>query len=376
MLICGGLAVDPAARTVTSGPIGVADGRIIVADGAPAEPLVEADGLFVLPGLIDAHTHLVPFLSPDAGARVSSAARAMRETVAAGVTTVRDLGGDLAAVLAARRMARGAGFLGSDVLVAGPMLTVPHGHGSASSHGLALSSPAEMAAVVHALCDAGVDHIKVVTSGANGLHQMPVETMRVAIDTARSRSRPVAVHAHLQEEQIAAAVELGATTIEHGFALHRRPATIGLMARQGTYLCPTLRVIESVRQHPDHYGQRLIPAAWQDAIDSVAAAASAGVKLIAGTDAGIFGVTGADLWREVSLISDCTGSRWDGLRAATCIAAEALGLTDRGNLSRGSRADLVLLRRDPLVEDINARDVALVIREGQPVGGDGAGCAQ
>lgn len=144
------------------------------------------------------------------------------------------------------------------------------------------------------------------------------------------------------------------------------------MAAGSTFMCPTLRVVAAVREHPTHFGQRLVPAAWDDALESVRAAHAAGVAIVAGTDAGIFGVRIADLWRELSLIAQQTGSRWEGLRAATCVAAAAIGIPDLGSVRAGARADLVVLRSDPVAKETSADDVVAVMRDGRWLHGGSA----
>lgn len=158
-------------------------------------------------------------------------------------------------------------------------------------------------------------------------------------------------------------------SIEHGFLLHSEPHLLQTMAETGMNLCPTLRVIESIRAHPRRYGQRLIPEAWHDARRTVELAQAEGVSLLAGTDSGVFGVRPSDVWREVTLIADACGSRWSGLQAATCNAGRALGRGDIGHLGAGALADVCLVRRDPVTAAVDAGDVVAVIQAGRLVAG-------
>jgi imidazolonepropionase-like amidohydrolase len=370
MLIRDLTIVDPEEMTCKPGELRIQRGLFASRSARHSETL-EGSGLFALPGLIDAHVHIVPFPgSPGVpSSRVlASAVRSLRNALKAGVTTVRDLGCDLSIALAARSIAS-SGSACSRLLIAGPMLSIPDGHGTGSCHGLGLSDQAEGIAMTGALATAGVDFIKVVSSGANGRHQMSRDLMQVVIAEARARGLCVAVHAHLQTDQIAAAVELGARTIEHGFLLHALPATIERMRADDVSLCPTLRVVEAMREDPTWRGQRLVPAAWDDALTSVRVAAEAGVRLIVGTDAGVFGVGFDAAWREITLVSTETGSRWQGLRAATCSAAAALRLSDLGSFRPGARADAVFLRRNPADQVVTSADVVAVMRDGRIVHG-------
>lgn len=211
--------------------------------------------------------------------------------------------------------------------------------------------------------------IKVVTSGARGDVQMQAEILRAAVATARKHNLPVAAHAHFQEVQLAAVVRAGVTSIEHGFLLHRRARLLEGMAQDGISLCPTMRVVESIRERPDWYGQRLIPEAWPDVLRTVRAAHAAGVELVAGTDCGVYGVAWDDVWREVTLIGEACGSRWTGLRAATSAAARWLGRDDLGQLRPGSVADAVFLARSPVTSHVDRADVVAVLQAGRLVSG-------
>ena len=372
--LTGGTIVDPAAHCAAQGSLTILDGRIAPDHVAESSELVElkVDDLFVLPGLIDMHVHLVPSL---AGGRaladeiLAGCRSALGDALRAGVTSVRDVGGELTVLLTLRAEQLSGGFDGSRVFLAGPALCAPGGHGMHSGHGIAIGSTEDAVSVVHALSGARVDHIKLVTSGARGEVQLPPDLLRAAVTAAHERHLPVAVHAHLQADQLTASVRAGVTSIEHGFLLHRTPRLLDRMAKNGIFLCPTLRVIESIRADPLWYRQRLIPAAWPDALSTVTVARAAGVQLLAGTDSGVYGVRPGDLWREITLLAECCGSRWDGLRAATCSAGRALERDDLGHLGAGAVADLLLLRRDPVAQDIDARDVVAVVQTGRLAAG-------
>jgi imidazolonepropionase-like amidohydrolase len=370
VLIRGATVCDPEQRRVVARDLAIVEGRVW-SRCADADTAIDASSFFVLPGLIDMHAHLLPWPVdgiPE-GPRLADAAGAIGSALEAGVTSIRDLGGDLATLLALKTGQAFGSVLPVRLFFSGPMLTVPGGHGSSGWHGVALSSETDAAAMVRGLHGAGVDQVKVVTSGANGRVQMPRNVLQSVIVHAQACELPVAVHAHLQPDQLAASVEFGARTIEHGFLLHRLPDVLAQAAASGTSLCPTLGVVEAVRRHPTHYGQRRIAASWEDALASVGAAHRAGVALVAGTDAGIFGQVCAGLWREIDLIAMATGSRWAGLAAATCAAGAALGLPGVGTIRDGAPADMVFLRRDPVHYEVGPGDVAAVILGGELVHG-------
>lgn len=357
--LVGGTVVDPATRTVTLRDLHVRDGRFAASTAAAAPAAASARGLYVLPGLVDMHAHVVPTLV--GGRHISDAVleptrQKLRQGLRAGVTTFRDLGGPLAELLALRSSLEG----GPRLLVAGPVLTAPGGHGMHSGHGIATASPDDAKVIVSTMHAAGVDHVKVVTSGARGQNPLGVDTFDSIVEAASELGLPVAVHTHFQLDWLRRSADAGVRTIEHGFMLHRDPRIIDLMVQNGVALCPTLRVVESIREEPGWYGQELIPAAWPDALASVDHAARSGVRLVAGTDYGVYGVGISDVWREIDLIAKAVGSRWIGLQAATSAAAEVLGRPDLGSFADGASADFVVVDADPLRTALTADNVVAV----------------
>lgn len=371
--LTGGTVVDPARRSVSVVDVTVAGDQIAPADDADeGENVIPVRGLFLLPGLIDMHVHLVPSLADGRGISdevLNSCKATLNEALDAGITSVRDLGGDFATLLTLRAAQEAGTLRGSRVFVGGPAICPPGGHGMHSGHGIAIAEPDDAHNVVEGLAQAGADHVKLITSGARGQVQLRPDVMRSAVVAARTRELPVAVHAHFQRNQLATAIHARVRSIEHGFLLHTQPTLLSEMAATGIYLCPTLRVIESIRSHPEWYGQLLIPAAWPDATQTVQAARQEGIELLTGTDSGVYGVRPADVWREITLIARCVDSRWDGLRAATWLASRALGRYDLGRLDEGAQADIVVLTRNPLTTEVDERDVAAVIQSGRLVTG-------
>lgn len=356
--------VDPSTRQVARRALSVVDGRISYRKRCPRA--FTGHGLFVAPGLIDMHVHLVP--SRESGNHMADdllgICRArLRSALESGVTTLRDLGGPLEILLPLRRAQAEGTVAGSRLRIAGPAISVPHGHGVHSGHGVAIATPVDARNVVSSLAEISVDYIKIITSGARGAVQMPAEVMRVVADTANARGLPIAVHAHFQPNQLEESIRLGVTTLEHGFMLHEHPHLLDQMASDNVFLCPTLRVIEAIREDDNWCGQRLIPNAFGDAKKTTARAFNTGVNLIAGTDAGVYGAEFGDVWREIGLIGECT-TRWEGLRAVTTNAAIALGMPELGNLEEGTLADLVVLDRNPLRDDVDRHNIVAVIQEG------------
>ena len=260
----------------------LADQTIVIRDGlieavGPAVPApagaqrVDLREYWVLPGLIDAHTHLTIDLhnqDPLAELQHTAAERALgalpnaRAVLLAGFTTVRDLGSYRALVDVALRDAINRGdVVGPRMLVAGAYITISGGAGAVTGfapdvtlpwdlrYGIA-DSPEEVRARVRALAGQRVDVIKMLATGAILTHnsnpsgrELTPEELAAGVDEARNFGLKVAVHAH-GAAGIKAAIRAGAASIEHGTLMDDEGRA--LMKQHGTYLVPTLETRECV----------------------------------------------------------------------------------------------------------------------------------
>ena len=169
------------------------------------------------------------------------------------------------------------------------------------------------------------------------------------------------------------AIEERVDTIEHGFSLHREPRLLELMAQQGQVLVPTLSTFHDLAERFAHeWLPHLVDQArrqLEEAYLTLAAARDAGVTTAMGYDSG---PPGRAHLRELARIAQGDLGPWSALAAATAGGAAAIGLADRGRLTPGSRADLVVVEGDPLADVtlLTKRDAAwLVLKEGQAVAG-------
>ncbi|MCS6987061.1 MAG: amidohydrolase family protein [Sphingomonadaceae bacterium] len=354
--------------------------------------VIDLGRLVLLPGLIDGHVHLTS--DPGRGPletvtipperQVVIGVRNALATVRAGFTTVRDLGSAPLTALALRDAIRAGDVPGPRILASGPAISIIGGHGDASgfrpevvealSQGNTCTGPEECARRVREAARRGVDVIKFTATGgvlsqqARGLerHFAP-EEMRAIVTTAETLGLKVAAHAH-GDSGIAAAVEAGATSIEHGtFA---SSATLQAMKARGTWFVPTLmatqglidRVGKSVYTLVVEAKAKAAIAAWGKAL---AAAYRAGVRIGFGTDAGVFehGRNG----EEFALMVEKGGmSPRAALVAATTDAARMLGLEDRiGRIAPGLSADLVAVDGDPLADPRAMTRVRFVMAAGR-----------
>ncbi len=327
-------------------------------------------GAFLMPGLMDAHVHLVldPERRTPPGRDEVPDLGAMRERagamVRAGITTARDLGGGHHRELALRDEINRGETQGPRLLCAGQPVTSVGGH----CHfwgGEAAGAPA-MCVVADRQLTAGADLLKVMATGGRMtggskplLPQFSAEELAVFKAHAAAAGVPVAAHCH-GTAGISAAVHAGIDTIEHcswvgegGWGSDYQPELAAAMARRGLRVSPTINAGWQ-RMVGTETGRRM-GHALNDMI-------RLGVSVIASTDAGIPGVRHADLPRALAVFRALTEtSNAFTLRTATAGAADGMGLsTVAGRISPGLSADLLLLDGNPL-EDLSVLQAPLAV---------------
>jgi imidazolonepropionase-like amidohydrolase len=380
-----GTGVIPAATVVL-------DNRRIAQVRRPGEPVeipvgalvVDGSGKTLLPGFIDAHTH------------TTSRGR-LKNALAFGVTTQLDMFTDLALLRAMKEeQASGAGADRPDLFSAGTLVTAPGGH--PTQYGVpipTLADAAQAQSFVDARLAEGSDYIKIVIEDGTAFG-MTVPTLgpaavRAVVEAAHARGRLAIVHvgtARAARE----AIDAGADGLAHVFADRLPEADFGRFAAdRGAFVVPTLTVIENTTstRHPTAImedpvlGPRLSPSdeanltvalpigagalvSMTNAFEAVRLLTEAGATVLAGTDAPNPGtVPGASLHRELELLVRAGLSPVDALRGATAAAAAAFGLTDRGEIRPGLRADVVLVQGDPTTDILQTRDVVGIWKEGR-----------
>ena len=389
LTIVGGRIVDVAGNRTGEPCSIVIDGGLIAAirPVAPAEgEVLDATGRFVAPGLIDGHVHL----AFDAGANplgvvrrgdaaeIAALIRAnARAALGAGVTTVRDLGAPLSAMLDARPPDPGP-----DVVFAGAAVTRPGGHLAALGGEVVDAGAARR--LLERQIEAGALAIKVVISGG-GLTpgtrpdraELPPAIVRAAVEVGRAHGVPVAAHAHASAA-IRRAIDAGVATIEHLSFLDPsgRPAFDPELARRmrdrGIAAVPTavgaLRTAERYRsagpanEQDRHAVERLT---FRGSLAGLLEAA--GVEVIMGTDAGVIDTPFDSLHDELAVAVAGGMSPVAALRSATSGAARGLGLLDRGRVAVGLRADLLVVDRDPLLDLATLRQPGAIVANGRLV---------
>ncbi|MFN2557387.1 MAG: amidohydrolase family protein [Nitriliruptorales bacterium] len=368
----------------------IEDGRIREVAGGGVEPpegveIIELGDVTLLPGLFDCHVHLGFDASLDPAGRMnaeddSSIALRMRlsaqRTLAAGVTTVRDLGDRAFLGVTLREWFARGEEIGPEVVAAGPPLTVTGGH--CYFMGGEVDGELAVRRAVRSWFRRGVDVIKIMAGGGvltPGIDpftpQFSLPELRAAVEEAHRFGRKVTAHAH-GVEVVRQAVEAGVDGIEHGGCMtlegaQADPALLDRLAEKEIVVCPTLAMLpaEALAGLPPLPS---LIASHLDAMKSVIAQMHrAGVRLIAGSDAGVGPAKPHDLLPHAILdLADIGLSTVEALRAATSLAAATCGLGDRkGRLEPGKDADILAVAGNPLTNLAALLDVRGVLRAGR-----------
>jgi imidazolonepropionase-like amidohydrolase len=370
---------------------------IVIRDGMIVEIVPEADavgtdlgGAFVMPGLINMHTHFSLSLPGAGGAAVSALdayglalymADGARRTLLSGVTTVRCVAEKGGADFALRRAIEAGHAPGPRIFTAGRALCCTGGHGYDTDDTLECDGPDAFARGVRGQVKAGADLIKLMISGGiAGEHeqittpQLTRDEMAAAISTAHAWGRKVTAHAG-PAAIIAEAVELGVDCVEHGYEL--TPEVTRLMAERGVALVPTL-VVTRAGAFFDDLG---VPAWMQERslgagarhLESYRHALDAGVEVLLGSDMPPFWAfegTSAVV-RELEHMQAGGLAASDALVAATAAPARWLDADDRiGTIEPGRFADLIAMPADPTAGVSALREIDFVMKGGVVVRDD------
>ena len=340
---------------------------------------VDGAGRTLSPGLIDCHVHLAwEGLADFAGevTRMTPALAAVTATVnarkhlAAGVTTVRDLGGPDGACIDVGRAIESGVISGPRVLAAGRALTVTGGHGHNVAFAREVDGADAMRKAVREEIRRGATTIKVVATGgvltpgigATFTAYTP-EEISAAVDEAHKWGRPVAAHA-IGAEGILGAVIAGVDSIEH--CNHVTPQIAREMKVRGTYRSPTLCAIRGILDNPSEVPAyavekgRAIEAASRE---SHTRALRAGILHVCGTDAGTPFNPHGSAPKELAYMVEWGMTPLAAMRAGTANGADLLRLDDVGRVEAGKFADLVMYGANPL-DDIRAAAAPLRVWKG------------
>jgi imidazolonepropionase-like amidohydrolase len=390
----GRVVITGGAVLAAAGPSYLYDQAIVVEDGlitaiVPSagvehrgdDTKIDATGLFIVPGLIDAHFHLVSRSEELVDEELVAAGLVegvvnARERLRGGVTTVRDAGCRHRGVFALRRAIELGLVPGPRAYLAGTNPTGPR----APRHwrNVVVQDADEMRTAIDAQLDAGADWVKCVLAHAEDPTEwdtvdlyLDEDELRAAVETAHARGARIGVHCE-GRATAALAVRCGVDVLDHAPLIDE--PTAEAMADAGTVYVPTLWAFS------DDAGidlASLAPARrtrieyWRaEHRASIARAHELGVTIAAGSDA-VGSLPASDvLVNEMEALGACGLEPRAAFEAATIGAARAIGATERiGILCQGARADLVGTTSDPLVGLAVLRDPALVIARGGVVAG-------
>jgi len=381
ILRAGTLIDGTGAPPVRDAAVVIHNGRIetVTTAGASAGPpadheVIDASRLTVLPGLIDCHDHLAFHgyelvrrwgLDEPQSTRHLRTARVAGQILTSGYTAVRDAGG----LDAGFRLAVHEGLIPGPRLVLSLGIISPIGgigdrvspSGHASPFLQDPSLPPSVAqgiegvrTTVRAMVRAGARVIKCATTGGASSRAghgpkdaaFNADEMRALVDEAHALGRRVMCHA-VGGPGLRRAIEAGVDSIEHGCYLDEDPELIPMMVERGIFFVPTLTVYEYHRESTAPHVRERARALRAHHLESVRHALAAGVKVVAGTDAGGHGHPNNAL--ELEHLVAAGMSPMQALQAATSLAAECLALeAEIGTIEKGKWADLVVVDGDPL----------------------------
>jgi imidazolonepropionase-like amidohydrolase len=368
-------------------------GEVTIPSGAEVVDLSHA---WVLPGLIDCHTHLsyradqydpineVKLTPFDFG--FYAVVNANR-TLQAGFTSVRDVSSPPFLAVDLRRTIEEGFIPGPRVVASGPAISITGGHGDMNGFAPAVSnemypaerdfaiadSPDEMRHVVRAQIKYGVDVIKILATGGvlsqgdkPGAEQLTYDEMKVAVEEAHRTGRKVAAHAH-GTEGIKDAVRAGVDSIEHGSLIDAEG--IEMMKAHGTYLVADIYNDDYILGKAIEFGlpkenvekEKMVGRRQRE---NFSKAVAAGVKIAFGTDAGVYphGDNAKQFHYMVKFGMTAAGA----IRAATSTAAELIDRAHEvGTLEAGKYADLIAVSANPLERVEALEHVAFVMKGGK-----------
>jgi imidazolonepropionase-like amidohydrolase len=349
---------------------------------------VALPGLTLMPGLIEGHSHLLlhPYnevtwndqvLRESVAYRVARATVSARDTLMAGITTVRDLGTEGAgyADIGLKKSIDDGVIPGPRMLVSGPAMVATGTYGPKGfAPEMTVPQGAEEADgiegvthVVRRQIGHGIDFVKIYADyrwGPNGEARptFSIEEIAAIVAVAKSSGRYVAAHAGTAEG-MRRAVLGGVETIDHGDA--GTPEVWALMKEKGVTYCPTLAAPDATAQYAGwKKGQEPEPARLTEKRRTFQAAMAAGVNLCFGGDVGVY--PHGDNLRELEMMVAAGVTPADAARIATSGNATTFHIADKvGAVRPGLFADLIAVAGDPTRDVAALRQVRFVMKDGR-----------
>jgi imidazolonepropionase-like amidohydrolase len=357
-------------RVTANATIVMRNGRIDTIGAGPAPAGIKSldlRGKYVLPGLIDAHTHAADFAS-------------FRRALESGVTTVRSAGVSNYADVGYHELVKAGAIVGPDVVTAGyhvrPQMAQEAFLNDPAYADLmvGVNTIDRMRRAVQMNLAHGVNWIKILATERAGTADTDPrkqvyteEEIRAIVQEAAAKSVPVEAHAH-GDEGARAAVQAGVRSIEHGTYLS--DTTLQLMKDKGTYLDPTYTTVIDLTEAGGDYdvpalrirGEHMLPRLR----DLVVRAHRMGVKIVTGSDSGYGPNSLTRIGQEVTHFVDMGFTPLQAIQSATLVNAELLRREKSiGVVEAGFEADLIAVEQNPLEHVVTVQDPVLVISNGR-----------
>lgn len=346
-------------------------------------------GCFVLPGLIDTHTHVqmcqgkteIDAINDPVTVKAIRAGANAEATLRAGFTTIRDLGAENLVDLGVKQACEEKTIKGPHMLVSGFKIT-PTGSDFPTyppeiniDGRLVMNGPDEVLKAVRTLLSLGVDVIKIMTSGRTfrktsspDAYALNLAEAQAAVDEAHNQGVSVSAHAH-GAKGVKIALEAGCDTLEHGTILDEDD--IKVMLKKNIALVPTLSYGKRLSELKEQSG---LPAyviekgisSRNSRLKSFIKAFRAGVQVVMGSDAGMPFVYHGGNAMELEAMVDAGLTADEAIQSTTSKAASVLNLPTKGLLKVGNDADLIIVNENPLVDISVLRkpEVFLVVMKG------------
>jgi len=350
------------------------------------DEVIDAKKYTVLPGLIDTHVHITLFpgyinlnvynnewarewLKEKKEFIVLKSAENARKMLLSGVTTARDCGSYSDIIFILRDAINRGLITGPRLVISGNAITITGGH--LHFMGLKADSILELIKAVRLMNELGADFIKLMSTGGRMTAssdsrrvQYSLDEIRAVVEEAHENGMKVAAHA-LGTEGIINSVRAGVDTIEHcpwfdrveGFNF--KEEILPEMLKNKIYVNPIL-LAAFVSNTASDFEERM---KW------MRIKYQAGIKMIAGTDAGLRLVDFDQLWFAIKLLADQIGlTNYEAIKAGTSEAARALGIDEEvGTIEKGKVADLIVVNGNPLKDLEVLKRIVMIIKEGNIV---------
>jgi len=352
--------------------------------------IIELSGITLMPGLMDAHVHLIgnnelhgyESMSESSQMATIYGVKNAKSTLFAGFTTVRNVGAGHFADVALRDAIKQGVVIGPTMLVSGPSLSISGGHGdnnllpfSSDNHSHKhniVDNPWDARKAVRINRKYGADLIKFTATGGVmskntdvNAKQFTYDEMKALVDEAHSHGMKVAAHAH-GLKGIKVAIMAGVDSIEHSSYIDKD--TIQLAIDKGTYLSMDIYVSDYILGEGSKKGILEESLAKERKVgklqrENFKAANSMGANMVFGTDAGIY--PHGDNAKQFKYMVQWGMTPLEAIQAATINTAELFGINKVGELKTGYKADIIGVKGNPLDDISILEKVIFVMKDGE-----------